>query len=77
MLTENYPRIEGLSVGAAAGHYSLPKASGVGSYNDFAATLKKKIDKYTLMLQWTDTNHRYTGTSIDDNHWIVTAQVDF
>lgn len=59
--------IEDVSLQAGIGHYSLPLVAGK-SYNDYSVALNKKINIYTLTLQWTGTDGRNNNPPVDDDH---------
>lgn len=70
-------KLEDVSLGAATGHYSLPRAAG-NSYNDYSISLNKKLnDTYTLMAQWTSTNHKQKIAPYDDSHLLGMLTANF
>lgn len=65
-----------VSINAAVGHYNLPSSAGK-SYNDYSFQINKQISNYKLSLQWTDTNHPLTNSTLDDSKILATVLVDF
>lgn len=66
-------KIENVSIQAAMGHYSLPRAAG-NSYNDYLLSLNKKFnDTYSIALLWTSTNGRQHVSPYDSS--MISGQV--
>jgi uncharacterized protein (TIGR02001 family) len=76
-LPSHYVYFNDVSIAGTIGHYSLPRNKELYSYNDYSVTIKKKIDNYTLSLQWTGTNGRNNTPPLDDDHLLATVNVDF
>lgn len=69
--------VEGISVAAEMGHYSLARAAGL-SYNDYSLTLNKIInDIYTVTAQWVSTNGRTKDSPYDSSQVVGTVTAAF
>jgi len=55
--------INNLNVSGGIGYSSLPKNVGLQSYKDFNLALSKSINRFTFMVQWTDTDNRATNAA--------------
>lgn len=67
-----------MTISGGVGHWSLPRAGGLRSYNDYNLQLSKTIKNYVLSLLWTDTNGRSVdANSLKYSHIVGVVAVNF